>query len=69
MEISGTNIECETISGEKTSFNDVKIKSFQEKASLGSEVLPVETEGEYIGKDSKIVVTGKFGNIIRVKRV
>ena len=27
MEISGTNIECETISGEKTSFNDVKIKS------------------------------------------
>lgn len=38
------------------------------KASLGNEVLSVETDGEYIGKGIKIVVTGKSGNIIRVKR-
>ncbi len=39
------------------------------KASLGNEVLSVETDGEYIGKGIKIVVTGKSGNIIRVKKV
>ena len=38
------------------------------KASLGNEVLSVETEGEYIGKDIKIVVTGKSGNILKVKK-
>lgn len=39
------------------------------KASLGNEVLSVETDGEYIGKGIKIVVTGKSGNIIKVKKV
>jgi len=39
------------------------------KASLENEVLSVETDGEYIGKGIKIVVTGKSGNIIRVKKV
>ena len=39
------------------------------KASLGNEVLSVETEGDYIEKGIKIVVTGKSGNIIRVKKV
>ena len=38
------------------------------KASMENEVLPVETEGEYIGKGSKIIVTGKSGNIIKVKK-
>ena len=39
------------------------------KAFLENEVLPVETDGEYIEKDVKIVVTGKLGNIIKVKKV
>ncbi|NQT59473.1 MAG: nodulation protein NfeD [Bacteroidetes bacterium] len=39
------------------------------KASLGDEVLSVETDGEYIDKGSKIVITGKSGNIIKVKKV
>jgi len=39
------------------------------KASMENEVLPVETDGEYIGKGVKIVVTGKLGNIIKVKKV
>ena len=39
------------------------------KASLGNEVLSVETDGEYIGKGIKIVVTEKSGNIIKVKKV
>lgn len=39
------------------------------KASLGDEILPVETDGEYIDKGCKIEITGKSGNIIKVKKV
>lgn len=38
------------------------------KASFGNEVLPVETDGEYMEQGSKIIVTKNSGNIIRVKK-
>ena len=38
------------------------------KALIGDQTLPVETDGEYLGKDKKIIVTEKYGNIIRVKK-
>jgi len=39
------------------------------KASLGDEVLSVESDGEYIDTGCKIVITGISGNIIKVTKV